>query len=73
MLRLQDISLAKKFALIVAGLLVPSAWLLYKMVSLQQNTLAGVELKLQGLEYMQATWRLSAAFADHRSINLQFL
>lgn len=73
MLRLQDISLAKKFAIIVAGLLVPSAWLLYKMVSLQQSTLAGVELKLQGLDYMQSVWRLSAAFADHRSLNFQFL
>jgi methyl-accepting chemotaxis protein len=70
---LQDLSLAKKLAIIVIGLLVPSGWLLFKVVSLQQNTLSGVQLKLQGLDYMHEVWRLSAAFADHRSINLQFL
>jgi hypothetical protein len=70
---LQDLSLAKKLAIIVIGLLVPSGWLLFKVVSLQQSTLSGVQLKLQGLDYMHAVWQLSAAFADHRSINLQFL
>ena len=72
MTKLQDLTLGRKLAIIVIALLVPSAWLLFKVTSLQQQTIANTELKLQGLEYMRSLWRLSGPIADHRAMNTQY-
>ena len=69
---LYNLSLGKKLAIIVIGLLLPSAWLLLKLVSQQEVTIATAELKLQGLEYMHRIWRLSGPLADHRSMGLRY-
>jgi methyl-accepting chemotaxis protein len=70
---LQNLSLAKKLAIIGIGLSIPSIWLLYKVVSLQQTTITSMQLKSQGLDYIKSLWTLSGGMADHRSLNAQFL
>jgi methyl-accepting chemotaxis protein len=70
---LKNLSLAKKLAIIGIGLSIPSAWLLYKVVALQQATISSMQLKSQGLDYIKSLWTLSGGMADHRSINAQFL
>jgi methyl-accepting chemotaxis protein len=69
MTRLNDLSLGAKLAIIVVAMLLPSVWLLYKVVSLQQATIATAELKLQGLEHMHQIWKLSGSIADHRAMS----
>lgn len=70
-MNLKNLSLGKKLAIIVIGMLLPSAWLFYVMVSSQQRTIASTELKLEGLNYMHRVWELSGALADHRGMGQQ--
>lgn len=71
MTKLRDLTLGRKLAIIVIALLIPSAWLLFKVVSLQQETIASTKLKLHGLEYMHRIWKLSGPIADHRGMGTQ--
>jgi methyl-accepting chemotaxis protein len=68
MIKLKDLSLGKKLAIIVISMLAPSVWLLYSTVSTQQRTIESAELKLQGLDYLQALWTFSGHVADHRGL-----
>jgi len=67
-MKLKDLSLGKKLAIIVIAMLAPSVWLMYSTVASQQKTIAAGELKMQGLDYLQGLWRASALIADHRSM-----
>jgi methyl-accepting chemotaxis protein len=72
MTRLNDLPLGGKLAIIVVAMLVPSVWLLYKVVSSQQATIAVTDLKLQGVDYMHRIWKLSGSIADHRAMGPRY-
>lgn len=73
MVSLRDLALGKKLVIIVIAMLLPSVWLLFKAVSLQQETIVSAELKLQGLNYMHAIWKLSGLLADHRAMGMRLV
>lgn len=65
---LNDFSIGKKLVIMVIGLLVPSLFLLYKAITLQQSTISIAELELQGTTYVQAFEEISGPVANHRGL-----
>ncbi len=59
------LSLSKKLLILAVALLVPSLWLLQKVVSLQGATIRIAELELQGVDYVQGLEDVAGPIADH--------
>jgi methyl-accepting chemotaxis protein len=70
---LNDLSLSKKLVIMVIGLLVPSLFLLYKTVVLQQSTIAIAERELQGVDYSHALEELVGGVVSHRDLSSLYL
>jgi methyl-accepting chemotaxis protein len=65
---LYEFSISKKLAVMVIGLLVPSLFLLYKAVTLQQSTISVAKLELIGTHYVQALEEMAGPIANHRGL-----
>jgi methyl-accepting chemotaxis protein len=70
---LDNLSLSKKFLLLMVCLLLPSAFLLFKLVSSSYQVTAAIEFESQGARFVHALAKLSLALADHRGTSYRYL